>query len=316
MPTAAPNLVSVIIPCYNGERFLREAIDSALAQTYSPVEIIVVDDGSTDGSAAIMASFGDRIRVVRQPNAGLPEARNVGIRSSQGAMLAFLDADDYWERDFLARMVEALDRTGAGIAYCGWQNVGLPGPRGQPFVPPDYEADPAKLEKLVGGVRWPVHAAVVRREVVDSVGGFDPALESCEDFAFWIRAATVWPLALVPETLAYYRHHGNQMTSKRLMIVRNHFRVQRQFLRERPEVARKLGRRRVRALTYGELLRKGYELYWQRDLASARKVFRMVMRAGYGGLGDWKYMLPALLPRSWHRALIGFVERHGKAASS
>jgi glycosyltransferase involved in cell wall biosynthesis len=301
-----PATVSIIIPCYNGELFLTEALDAALAQRYSHFEVIVVDDGSTDGSAAILASYGARIRVVRQANAGLSAARNAGILASTGDYLAFLDADDYWRHDFLEKMMQALHASGAAIAYCGWQNVGLPGGRGEPFVPPDYE-QPDKLEKMLTGVRWPVHAAVTRRDVVISAGGFDPKWRTCEDFAFWIRAATQHRLARVADVLAFYRHHdGVQMTKNRALVAHNHWQVQRDFLTQNQAIANRFGYRHIRRMTHGELLKRGYACYWGNDLRAARSIFRTVMRMGYGGARDWKYMLPALLPLRWHQALLHF----------
>ncbi len=305
-------MVAVVIPCYNGERFLAEAIESVLRQTQPAFEIVVVDDGSTDGSRGIMESYGDRVRIIGQPNSGLPAARNAGIRASGGQFLAFLDADDWWREDFLEKMSDALRRNEAGIAYCGWQNVGLPGARGRPFVPPDYEEVPSKLECLFRSPCWPVHAALVRREIVESVGGFDPQWRSCEDFAFWLRTATMHRLVRVPEVLAFYRFHGNQMVGKRDAIAINHWMVQKDYLAGCPEAAERLGKERIRELTFGELLRKGYECYWERDLEPARAIFRAVMRMGYGRASDWKYMLPALLPLSWHRTAIARLQTVGK----
>lgn len=301
--------VSIIIPCFNGERFLAQAIDAVLGQTYPQCEVIVVDDGSSDGSAVIMQKYAKRIRVVRQANAGLPAARNAGIRVSTGVYLAFLDADDYWRHDFIEKMVQALEMSGAAIAYCGWQNVGLPGERDKPFTPPDYE-QPDKLEKMVVGVRWPVHAALTRREVVKALGGFDPKWSTCEDFAFWIRAATLYRLVRVAEVLAFYRHHdGIQMTKQRAVIARNHWLVQRDFLAQNPKIANELGRSLVRDSTHGELLKRGYECYWDRDLPAARAIFKIIMGAGYGTLEDWKYMLPAWLPLTWHQRMVQFRDQ-------
>ena len=104
-----PGLVSVIIPVYNCETYLAEAIDSVLAQTYAPVEIIVVDDGSTDGSAQVAARYAPRVRCLHQENSGIGAARNRGIEQASGNLLAFLDADDLWSPDKLARQVVALD---------------------------------------------------------------------------------------------------------------------------------------------------------------------------------------------------------------
>src|SRR4051794_10354756 len=91
--------VSVIVPAYNYERYLSLAIESALAQTHSPLEVIVVDDGSTDDTPRVLAAYGDRIRAIRQPNQGAGAARNTGIAASRGDYLAFLDSDDLWRRD-------------------------------------------------------------------------------------------------------------------------------------------------------------------------------------------------------------------------
>lgn len=305
--------VSIIIPCYNGSRFLAEAIDAALAQTYPDKEIIVVDDGSTDDSPVIMAGYGDRIRVVRQANAGLPAARNAGISVATGDAFAFLDADDWWTPDFLAQMVQAIERSGAGIAYCGWQNVGLPGPMGRPYVPPDYEPLPEKIEKLIEGVGWPVHAALIRRDVLFSAGLFNPNLKSCEDFALWIRAATSNPLVLVPAVMAFYRFHGDQMTRNRSRIALSHYSVQQTFLDENPRYRGQFSKKKIAEMTSGELLKRGYLAYWDRDLPAARAIFRQVMRDGYGKLNDWKYMLPALLPLALHRKLIQLLERKPSA---
>ena len=304
MAQEAGGSVSVIIPCYNGERFLAEAIDSVLRQTQPAFEIVVVDDGSTDGSRQIMKGYGEKVHIVEQPNSGLPAARNAGIRASGGQFLAFLDSDDWWREDFLEKMSDALRRCDAGIAYCGWQNVGLPGGRGAPFVPPDYENVPDKLERLFRSPCWPVHAALVRREVVEEAAGFDPKWRSCEDFAFWLRTATRTRLVLVPDVLAFYRFHGGQMVRKRDLVALSLWMVQKEFLAKHPEVGRELGSQRIRELTLGELLTRGYECYWDRDLAHARTIFRAVMQAGYGKARDWKYMLPALLPLTWHRAAI------------
>lgn len=298
-------LISVIIPCYNGQQYISEAIDSVLRQTYPNVEVIVVNDGSTDRSAEILSGYGDKITVVSQANAGLPAARNSGIAVARGEFYGFLDADDYWDATFLAELQAAADQENAGIAYCGWQNIGLPGARGEPFIPPDYEHDPEKLPKLIQGVRWPVHAALVRASVCNGVGGFNPALKSCEDFAFWIRTATKNKLVRVPKVLAFYRHHGDQMTSNRLRIVSHHFRVQGEFFAENPDIAQRLGPAKVKALVFGELLEKGYEAYWRRDMETARFAFRNVLRARHFGLRDLKYLLPSLLPKTLHERLVG-----------
>lgn len=112
--------VSVVIPCYNAEKYLRQAIDSVFAQTYSNLELIVVNDGSTDKSGAILASYGDRIRVIHQQNQGLSAARNVGIASALGEYVAFLDADDYWQPDKLRQQIAVMEAN-PNLALCHTQ---------------------------------------------------------------------------------------------------------------------------------------------------------------------------------------------------
>jgi len=111
--------VSVVIPCYNAARFLRETLASALNQTCRPLEIIVVDDGSTDDSAAIAESFGPPVRVIRQANQGESVARNVGIAAARGDYLQFLDADDLLDREAIRRKAEALRDVPGGVAVSG-----------------------------------------------------------------------------------------------------------------------------------------------------------------------------------------------------
>lgn len=311
-----PN-VSIVMPCHNAATTLPVSVGSVVAQTRGDWELIVVDDGSTDNSAAWLASHPDpRLHVQSQPNRGVGSARNAGLAVASGKYVAFLDADDTWAPAFLERMVAALDAApNAVLAYCGWQNLGLPGARGEPFVPPDYEnAD--KTETLFAGCRWPIHAVLVRREAVAATGGFNPALKNAEDYALWLRIALDAPIVRVPEVLAHYHFHdGTQASANKAQAALHHFQAQLDFLRERPEVRATLGPTRSRRLTLGELLARGYVCYWQRDLPAARAIFRAVMKHGYGTLRDWKYMLPAWLPETWHRRLISRQDKQETGTS-
>ncbi len=298
--------VSVVIPCYNSSSYLADAIESALGQSYPLKEVIVVDDGSTDNSAAIMYQYGERIRIVRQANAGLPAARNAGILASTGEWIAFLDADDWWHPDFLSKTAQALESSDAVLAYTGWQNVeaAISSPH-KPFVPEDYEkSSPSKAARLLRAPGWPVHAALVCRDALIEAGMFKPALKSCEDFDLWLRVAVTRPIVRVPEVLAYYRFHPQQMTRDIARTALTHYQVQCTFLQSHPEILATLDRTHLRLITSGELLKRGYRAYWARDLTAARAIFRQVMRRGYGKPLDWKYMLPALLPEPWHHWLI------------
>jgi len=303
--------VSIIMPCYNAEQHLPTSVGSVLAQTFTDWELIAVDDGSGDDTLQwLRAQTDPRIRVHTQANQGVSAARNAGLSLARGQYVAFLDADDTWSSCFLEDMKTALDaNSGNVLAYCGWQNLGLPGGRGEPFIPIDYETA-NKDVALFASCRWPIHAALVKRDAITAAGGFDVHLKNAEDFALWLEIATGAPIVRVAKVLAYYHfHEGTQASANRGRAALHHLKAQVGYLARHPEFGRRLGKTRVRKLLYGELLNRGYECYWDGDLSAARLIFRVTMKHCYGTLKDWKYMLPTLLPVSWHRQLITFVEK-------
>lgn len=304
--------VSIVMPCFNALAHLPVSLASVVAQTLSDWELIVIDDGSTDRSFDwLQSQKDDRLVIVHQSNQGVSAARNAGLRLARGEYVAFLDADDTWAPSFLEAMLAALAaQPQAALAYCGWQNVGLSGGRGQPFVPPDYEAQD-KQEKLFAGCRWPIHAAMTRRTEILSAGGFNQSLKNAEDYALWLEIAAKAPIVRVPEVLSYYHFHGaGQASSNRLRAVEQLLAAQQAYLDMHPDFARRLGRSRVRKLIYDRVIRAGFDSYWKRDLITARAIFRRAVVAGYGSPRDWLYMLPALLPLSMHRRLIRLLEDH------
>lgn len=304
---AGTPVISVIMPNYNGGQFLLRAIESVLRQSFDRLELILVDDGSDDDSLAIARTVEDaRVRVIEQNHEGVCAARNRGIREARGACIAFLDSDDTWAPDCLERLHDALSRTPDGaLAYCGWQNVGLAGERGKPYIPSEYEI-PEKMELWLQNCRWPIHAALTRTTAIRGVGGFNPQFPTSEDFLLWLQIVARHRIVRVPEVLAFYFHHkGPRATANLLRMAVNHLGAQEHFLKQNPALRRALGTRKIRELTVGEMLRRGYQCYWGDDLQSARAIFRRVMKRGYGTATDWKRMLPALLPWRMHRWLVG-----------
>ncbi|MBN2320625.1 MAG: glycosyltransferase family 2 protein [Acidobacteria bacterium] len=298
--------VSIIIPCYNGGRYLREAINSAMEQTYSRKQIVVVDDGSTDNSPNILKEYIPDIKIITQRNSGQPKARNSGVKASNGDFLAFLDCDDWWDKTFLEKMMDSIEDEET-IGYCGWQNVGLPDGKGRPYIPPDYEENGSKIETLLRQNIWPIHAAVVSRKKFDETGGFNPEWTSGEDYDFWLRTAIKSKIVLVPEVLAFYRHHAStQITKNRFLIAKNHWLIQKDFLKREKILAAKLGRKKISVLTKGELKRTGFVCYWAGDLENARKIFRFALLKGCLHFKDLKYALPAFFPYKIHRFLLKF----------
>jgi glycosyltransferase involved in cell wall biosynthesis len=194
-------LISVIIPVYNGERFLAGALQNVFAQNYQPLEVIVVDDGSTDGSAAIAATFGEQIRYVYQPNAGPAAARNTGLALATGEVIAFLDVDDLWPAGKLHVQVQQLRQNPALQLIWGYtQTV-----RGEDAAHADGVLPPSLLP-LVGSL-------LLRKTLLQQVGTFDPQLRTSEDVDWLLRvreAAT--PLQVMRDVTLIYRLHGAGLT--------------------------------------------------------------------------------------------------------
>lgn len=205
--------VSVIMPCYNQARFVGEAIQSVLNQTYQDFELIVVDDGSTDGSHDIVAAIGDRrIRYHYQSNQGLAAARNAALCLARGEFVAFLDADDLFLPEKLTLQVQALDnQPEVGLVAGGYlfvDELGKPLAERRPWC---YRPH-LDLSTWLRDCPVIVNAVLVRREWLKHVGGFDPALRRVEDWDLWLRMAyrgcrMVW----TPHVVCAYRMHGEQM---------------------------------------------------------------------------------------------------------
>ncbi|MDH5435788.1 MAG: glycosyltransferase [Gammaproteobacteria bacterium] len=304
-------LISVIMPCYNSADTIASSIESVFSQTYSNIELIVIDDGSTDDSIAILKSISQsdsRLKIIQQNNKGAGPARNTGLSVAEGEYIAFLDSDDTWETGCLRKLHQGfIISPDAVLCYCGWQNLGVSENQSQPFVPPDYEVS-NKLEILLEGCRWPIHAALTKKQVIQDAQCFDTTLTSCMDFDLWLRISAFNKIVLVPEVLAYYHHHeGEQITKNKVRIARNHLKVQEKFIRMHPEIFQLLSKDRLNEITYGALLRRAYDCYWKRDLESARIIFRMAMKTGYPGLTDMKYILPCYLPVFIHKATISLL---------
>lgn len=198
-------LVSCVVPCFNGERFLDECVRSILAQTHRPLEILVIDDGSTDGSAAVVRRFGDRVRYHRQDNRGPAAACNTGIALATGELIAFLEQDDLWLPGKIERQVAALAADPA-LAFCVGhvQNVWVP----------ELAAEAARYRDTP--VMRPVPGYVVqtllaRRAAFTRVGLFDEALRFAAATDWFVRAAERdVPGRLLPEVLTHRRlHHDN-----------------------------------------------------------------------------------------------------------
>ncbi len=222
--------ISVVIPVYNGERFIKRAVCSVLGQDYKAHEIIVIDDGSADGTSAILEGFKDRVITKRIKNAGVSNARNEGIKLSTGDYIAFLDADDIWFRRKLKAQVEMMQKYPEigffccnyvlRVKYFGDRLVrhfsGLKYQKDLNFNTPS-EKHPFQLllhEHFVGTPS----TVVVRRDVIDKVGGFDVRITHCEDYDFWLRCATQTNFIVISDVLLYKRKHGQNASNDMIRL--------------------------------------------------------------------------------------------------
>jgi glycosyltransferase involved in cell wall biosynthesis len=210
MPSEQP-FVSIIVPCYNQGHLLAEAVDSALGQTYHHREVIVVDDGSTDRTAAVAAGFGSRIRLVRQANRGLSAARNAGIRRSRGTVIGLLDADDRWLPEKLQIEVPQFADPRVGLVHGSYRKFPETHPKAG-IVRKNPGAANGFHELIeFNWVGAPV-CVLFRRSVYDMVGGFDERLSGIEDWDLWIRVATASRIVASAPVTAEYRLSGASMS--------------------------------------------------------------------------------------------------------
>jgi len=216
--------ISVVIPCFNARRWIVAAVRSVLAQDWPDLEIVVVDDGSTDGSAELVSQHFPQVRLLRRANAGVAAARNAGVEHSRGEWIAFLDADDIWLPGKLKRQWQALSEEPTSCMACsGWQVWTSEEPEPDPaFIAAlvDAGGDPSRWQGPSGWIYpdlllscevW-TSTVLVKRQLLDEVGGFDPTLRVGEDLDLWLRTSRQTPIVRVPAPLALYRMHPSSIT--------------------------------------------------------------------------------------------------------
>jgi glycosyltransferase involved in cell wall biosynthesis len=292
----APRTYSVVIPVYNAGRTLGGAIESALAQTLPPMEILVVDDGSTDSSLAVAEAFAGRIRLFSGPNAGPSAARNRGVREARGEWVAFLDADDLWEPGYLAAADEHLAAHPDTGLLCFGVRV-LEDGRPTPHVIHKKTPGPGyTTEGLLEGDVGTICTPLVARDVFLSAGGFDETLRGNEDCHLWLRLSRVTVLRQDPRALLLYRRHAGNASGDVLANARESVRSLELLEASHPEFGGEF-RRPMRKLVGKENLRLGRELLVRgEDLPAARAALRKAVTFRPGRLRGWYYLAFAYVP--------------------
>jgi glycosyltransferase involved in cell wall biosynthesis len=251
-------LVSVVIPTYNYGRYICETVDSALGQTYSPVEIVVVDDGSTDDTRERLTVYGDRVRYIHQQNRGLSAARNTGIHAAHGEFIALLDSDDLWLPDKVQRQVTvAVHQPDIGLVATERFAIDETGQR------LDYVVESCSREgfceltarDLLEFPAFSPSSVLARRDCLLTVGGFNEELKGAEDMEMWVRIATRFRVVRLNATLTGHRFHSKSMSYQAAdVILRNHQQAIDHLFSQVPQLQKRWRwRRLVEARLYREV---------------------------------------------------------------
>jgi glycosyltransferase involved in cell wall biosynthesis len=291
-------LVSVIIPCYNSARYVAQAVDSALAQTYSPAEIIVVDDGSTDNSAEVLKAYELRIQYVYQSNCGLGGARNRGIREARGEFIAFLDADDFWVEEKLNDEMQVfLSNAAVGLVHSDC--IYFDEHRDRYFTKQllRHTFVGRCYARLFFGNRIFVSTVVVRKECLDTVGLFDEqTFPGTEDYDLWLRVAQKYEFAYVPRHLAIYRHHSLNMSHNLLHMRTAELSVIRQALASNPSLSQTVGQASVKRRLFNLYFHIAYLHFDAGNFAEARQFLFEALRIHPANSYGWTLWLSTFLP--------------------
>jgi glycosyltransferase involved in cell wall biosynthesis len=297
--------VSVIIPTYNCAHYLEQAIESAINQTYRDLEIIVMDDGSTDDTAQVVRKYEADIRYIRQDNRGLPAARNHAIESSSGELIALLDADDWWEPTKLAEQVSLLvEDPELCLVYSDLEVVFDDGSiipsflSSRPLAASGYVFD----RLLQSGFILP-STVLLRRSYMEQVGMFDESMRSHEDIDLWLRMCQRWRVALVRKPLTHRRQGSANMTSNDNLRTEYGIKLRMKAL-SLPNLTTIQRHAIIRQLA-GAYFARGYYYFTAGQMRECRKSLGESLRCHGWNRSAWTYYAASFFPRQ----LIGFIRR-------
>jgi glycosyltransferase involved in cell wall biosynthesis len=256
--------VSVIIPAFNGEKYIGETIQSILAQTHRPLEVLVVDDGSTDRTAEIVQRFGEPVRYIRQENAGTAAARNRAVAESRGEFIALLDQDDLWVPDKLARQIPRFaEDPRIGLVFAGIEFFDT---RSGKITSTYFPGPELSLRDLLAHVVLPVQTILFRKSALEKIGPFDTTLGGTDDWDIGIRMAAEFRMVGVDEILGRVRLHDTQQGRNTDRMFHNAMRVLDKHANIRPgdraiAAAIRKGRDELREHQYGCIKGRAFEAW-------------------------------------------------------
>lgn len=304
----APPGISVIIPAYNCAGYLPEAIESVLAQTLEDYELIVVDDGSTDGTEKVVKRYGDRVRYLRQENRGPGAAKNLGIRNCRGSLIATLDADDKWRPEKLAIQYEYMSsHPEVGLVYSDASSFDAKGIRTIAYnknyrrVFQGMVFDRLILKNFIASI-----TIMVRKECLDRVGLFPENFMISEDWHLWLRIAREYPIGYIDQPLAMYRLQEKSLTWDYPRAYPDRMRVLDEMAALYPDYFER-NKRLISKARGGVLMRYGYALFHAGDYGNSRTALLGSIRKDPLQLKSYLYLAGLLVP-PWLRIYITRVK--------
>lgn len=291
----SPPSVSIIIPCYRQGHWLPTAIESALAQTYSSVEVVVVNDGSDDNTDEVARGYGDRIQYVSQMNRGLAGARNAGIKAARGDWFLFLDSDDALHPEAVEHLMAAGEGRVDRLVLMGWQcfSDSPTTPTAPPQLPPASGLAQAMLADNPG----PPHSYLTSRQIVMGLNGFEETMHGCADWDFWLRHLFAGAdLAATPHVGALYRVSATSMSQNHLLMDEDRARLFDRALTSIDRDVRQLSRHGITAS-----LRHEYRQRAAREHAHVAHLYRLRGLKSKAAHHWWK----AVRYGEWRRGMLG-----------
>jgi glycosyltransferase involved in cell wall biosynthesis len=289
--------VAIAIPAYNAANTVTAAAQSVLQQTYRDFTLTVVDDGSTDGTAVAVEAFGDRVRLVRVPNGGVSAARNAGVADIDAEFVAFLDADDTWAEDKLARQIETLDdRPDAGMCFTGIARVDATGATMSVTAGRDRDDFCRDLLLFSSVVPSSPSTMLIRRAVFDDLGGWDRRFSQCADWDLLLRLSMSTRFTHIDRPLVRYSQAEGRMSTDIELLERDTFAVLDTFFAADPPAKYRAIRRRVYSNHW--LIVSGSYLH-QRHFRDATRCLRRGLRTD-----PTNVRRPVGVPLRWCRRLL------------
>lgn len=269
--------VSVIIPVYNGEKYISAAIESVLIQSYKNIEVVVIDDGSTDDTFEKIKPFLPHIRYIYQENSGVSNARNNGILNSKSELVSFLDHDDVWFPDKIKKQVNyLLCHPDEKFVHCGVKYINH---EGSDINPAGYwgnltfTGEVENIEEIIMHFAMLPSAMMIKKEVFDEVGLFNPEFVNCEGYDLCLRIALKHKLCFINEPLVLYRLHDSNTSSNFIRFDFFIIKTLESFLGQHPDICRKIGRKKINMRLYNIYYEMAENCKWLKNYTEAKRYY-------------------------------------------